>query len=106
MAADALRPRSNKARRPFARKPCGRRCFCPWAALARRSQPAAGMFPPRRLAHSQNPRPQHPSQFSDRLWGARLTDVILAEERPEGTPWCHFDAPGVYGGVSNRQGEL
>jgi hypothetical protein len=26
-----------------------------------------GMLLPRRLAHSQNPSPQHPSQFSDRL---------------------------------------
>ena len=56
-----LRLRSNEARRSFARKPSGRRVFCPWPALARSSQPAAGMLRPRRLVHSQNPSPQRPS---------------------------------------------
>ena len=59
-------PRSNsgsireqgEARRPFARKPSGRRVFCPWPALARSLQPAAGMRGTRRLGHSQNPSPQ------------------------------------------------
>ncbi len=37
-----LRLRSNEARRPFARKPSGRRVFCPWPALTRSLQPAAG----------------------------------------------------------------
>ena len=50
-----LRLRSNEARRPFPRKPSGRRVFCPWPALARSlgivqdgawpQQPAAGMRP-------------------------------------------------------------
>ena len=44
-----------------------RRVFWPWAALARPSQPAAGMLRPRRLAHGQNPSPQPPSEFSDKL---------------------------------------
>src|SRR6266571_9486150 len=47
-------PRSNsegireqgEARWPFARKPSGRRVFCPWPALARSSQPAAGRCAP------------------------------------------------------------
>jgi len=50
-----------------ARKPSGRRVFCLWASLAQSLQPAAGMLGLRRLAHSQNPSPQHPSQFSVRL---------------------------------------
>lgn len=58
-----LRLRSNEASGPVARKPSGRRVFCPWAALARSLQPAAGMRGPRRLAHSQNPSPQRPSEF-------------------------------------------
>jgi len=62
-----LRLRSNKARRPLARKPSGRRVFCPWPALARSLQPALGMLGPRRLGHSQNPSPQDPAQFSDTL---------------------------------------
>src|SRR6266542_3608084 len=62
-----LRPRSNEARRPFPRKPFGRRVFCPWPALARPSQPAAGMLRSRRLGHSQNPSPQDPTQFPNRL---------------------------------------
>ena len=83
-----LRPRSNEASRLFARKPfrrrqgyggqAGRQVFRLWAALARSSQPTMGIrrrqggyggqvLLPRRLAHSQNPSPQHPSQFSDRL---------------------------------------
>src|SRR6266849_168694 len=55
------RLRSNEARRPFPRKPCGRRVFCPWPALARSLQPAAEMLGTRRLGHSQNPSPQRPS---------------------------------------------
>jgi hypothetical protein len=44
----------------------GRRVFCLRPALARSSQPAAGMLAPvrkhpRRLGHSQNPSLQHPS---------------------------------------------
>ena len=39
-----LRLRSNEARRPFARKPFGRRFFWPWPSLARPLQPAAGML--------------------------------------------------------------
>ena len=62
-----LRLRSNEASRPVARKPSGRRVFCLWASLAQSLQPAAGMLELRRLAHSQNPSPQHLSQFSDRL---------------------------------------
>ena len=65
-----LRLRRNEASRPVARKPSGRQVFCLWASLARPLQPAAGMMRgPRRLAHSQNPSPQHPSQFSVRLYG-------------------------------------
>src|SRR6266446_2757422 len=56
-----LRLRSNEARRPFPRKPSGRQVFCPWPALVRSAQPAAGMLRPRRLGHSQNPSPQRPS---------------------------------------------
>src|SRR3989441_3483068 len=49
-------PRSNsegireqgEARRPFPRKPSGRRVFCPWPALARSLQPAAGRCAPPR----------------------------------------------------------
>ncbi len=41
--------------------------FCPWPALAHSLQPAAGMLGTRRLGHRQNPSPQDPSQFSDRL---------------------------------------
>src|SRR5436190_4815208 len=59
--------RSNEVRRSFARKPSGRQVFCPWPALARSLQPAAGMLLPRRLGHSQNPLPQDPTQFSDTL---------------------------------------
>jgi len=73
-----LRSRSNEASRLFARKPfrrrplgyggqAGRRVFCLCAALARSLQPTTGMLLLRRLAHSQNPSPQHPAQFSDRL---------------------------------------
>ena len=62
-----LRLRSNEASRPVARKPSGRRVFCLWASLAQSLQPTAGMLGLRRLAHSQNPSPQRPSQFSDRL---------------------------------------
>ncbi len=47
-----------EARWPFARKPSGRRVFCPWPALARSLQPAAGMPATRRLGHGQNPSPQ------------------------------------------------
>src|SRR6185295_8708205 len=65
-----LRPRSNEASRPFPRKPSGRRVFWLWPALARPSQPAAGMLRPRRLGHSQNPSPQDPTEFSDRLLAA------------------------------------
>jgi len=43
-----LRLRSNEARRPFPRKPSGRRVFCPWPALARSLQPAAGRCAPPR----------------------------------------------------------
>jgi hypothetical protein len=62
-----LRPMSNKARRPLARKPSGRRSFCPWPALARPLQPAAGMRGACRLGHSQNLPPQRPLPFPDRL---------------------------------------
>jgi hypothetical protein len=62
-----LRLRSNEARRPFALKPSGRWVFCIGASLSRASQPAAGMLRPFRLAPIQNPKPQHLSQFSDRL---------------------------------------
>ena len=48
-----LRLRSNEARRPFPRKPSGRRVFCPWPALARSLQPAAG-----RCARPRPPWPQ------------------------------------------------
>ena len=87
-----LRPRSNEARRLFARKPfrrrplgyggqAGRRVFCLWAALARSSQPTTGMLLPRRLAHSQNPSPQHLLQFSDRLSGqAAVRAKVLAAD--------------------------
>src|SRR6266851_7033222 len=62
-------PRSNfesireqgEARRHFPRKPSGRRVFCPWPALTRSLQPAAGMLGTRRLGHSQNPSPKRPS---------------------------------------------
>src|SRR5438128_8742673 len=37
-----------EARRPFPRKPSGRRAFCPWPALARSLQPAAGRCAPPR----------------------------------------------------------
>ena len=62
-----LRLRSNEARRPFPRKPSGRRLFWIGASLSRTSQPATGMFRPLRLAPIQNPQPQHLSEFSDRL---------------------------------------
>src|SRR5580693_9987031 len=51
-------------------KPSGRRGFWLWASLSRASQPAAGMLRPLRLAQSQNPQPQHHSQFSDRLYAS------------------------------------
>src|SRR6185312_3006735 len=77
-----FRPRSNEARRPFPRKPSGRRVFWLWTALAWPSQPAAGMLRPRRLVHSQNPLPQHPAQFSDRLLGrGRNNSPVVARER-------------------------
>jgi hypothetical protein len=60
---------SNEARGPFARKPFGRRLFCPWPSLARPLQPAEGMLGPRRLGHGQNPSPQDPTQFQNRLLG-------------------------------------
>src|SRR5216684_1414853 len=56
-----LRLRSNEVRRPFPRKPSGRRVFWPWPALTRSLRPAAGMRGTRRLGHSQNPSPQRPS---------------------------------------------
>jgi hypothetical protein len=67
-----LRLRSNEGSRPFPRKPSGRRLFWLRPALARPLQPAAGMpVPvrkhPRRLVRSQNPSPQDPLEFSDRL---------------------------------------
>ena len=40
---------SNEARRPFARKPSGRRVFWPGPSLAQPLQPAVGMLGPRRL---------------------------------------------------------
>ena len=58
---------SHEARGPFARKPFGRRLFCPWPSLARPLQPAEGMLGPRRLGHGQNPSPQDPTQFQNRL---------------------------------------
>src|SRR5260221_2847861 len=51
-----LRLRSNEARRPFPQKPSGRRVFCPWPALARSLQPAAGRCAP--------PRPPWPQPAS------------------------------------------
>ena len=48
-------------------KPSGRRGFWLWISLSRTSQPALGMRRPLRLVQSQNPQPQHHSQFSDRL---------------------------------------
>ena len=51
-----LRLRSNEARRPFPRKPSGRRAFWIGASLSRTSQPALGMFRPLRLAPIQNPK--------------------------------------------------
>ncbi len=76
-----LRPTSNKARRPLARKPSGRRFFCPWPALAHPLQPAAGMRRARRLGQRQNPQPQHPLPFSDRLLAdfdvRRLTFLLI-----------------------------
>ena len=76
-----LRLSSNEASRPVARKPSGWRVFCLCASLARPLQPAAGMLGPRRLAHSQNPSPQHPSQFSDRL--LRKRQFLLIKRQPE-----------------------
>src|SRR6266498_5791027 len=77
-----LRPRSNEARRPSPRKPFGRRVFCPWPALARPSQPDAGMLRSRRLGHSQNPSPQDPTQFPNRLlnWKPRMMIGINKRE--------------------------
>jgi len=60
-----LRLRRNEARRPFSRKPSGRRGFWFAASLAWASQPALGMLRPFRLAPNQNPQPWHPWQFSD-----------------------------------------
>ena len=54
-----LRLRSNEARRPFPHQPFGRQVFWVWAALAQSSQPALGMLLLRRLAPTQNPKPQH-----------------------------------------------
>ena len=65
-----LRLRSNKARRSVPLKPSGRRFLYPRPALTRSSQPAAGMLQSRRLGYSQNPSPQHSTQFSDRLLGS------------------------------------
>ena len=79
-----LRLRSNEASRPVARKPSGRRVFCLWASLARPLQPAAGMLGPLRLAHSQNPSPQHLSQFSDRLLDRTIDLVPKAPSDEEG----------------------
>src|SRR5687767_16032225 len=67
-----LRLRSNEASRPFPRKPSGRRVFWPRPALARTLQPAAGMRGPRRLGHGQNPSPQDPTQFQNRLLGVTV----------------------------------
>mgnify|MGYP006148832969 CR=1 FL=1 len=58
-----LRSRRTDPRRPFARKPSGRRVFWPGPALARSLQPTAGMRGPRRLGPVQNPSPQAPAQF-------------------------------------------
>jgi hypothetical protein len=58
-----LRLRSNAASRPLPRKPSGRPVFWLWASLSLASQPAAGMLRQLRLAPSQNPSPQRPSQF-------------------------------------------
>jgi len=60
--------RCNEARRLFPQKPSGRRAFCLGPALARSLPPAPGILVPvrkypRRLGQSQNPQPQHPSQF-------------------------------------------
>ncbi len=58
-----LRPTSNNARPNWARKPFGRRRFCPWVLLSPSLQPATGMHRQFRLAQGQNPRSQHPSPF-------------------------------------------
>ena len=63
-----LRLRSNEARRPFPRKPSGRQVLCPWPALARTSQPAAGILVPVRkhlaaLATAKIPRRSTPRSF-------------------------------------------
>jgi hypothetical protein len=66
-----VEPRVSRSgvRQSRAGKPYGRRVFWPWPALARPSQPAAGMLRPRRLGHGQNPSPQAPFEFSERLLG-------------------------------------
>jgi len=83
-----LRLRSNEARRPLARKPSGRRVFCPWPALARSLQPALGMLRPRRLGHSQNPSPQDPAQFSDTLSVAEpwLCSFVVPRQKAKSPP--------------------
>jgi hypothetical protein len=63
-------------------KPCGRRVFCRWPALARPLQPTAGMRRPRRLGHHQNPSPQDPSKFSDGLSGVTLPSERGAHAPP------------------------
>ena len=73
-----LRPRSNEASRLFARKPSGRQVFWLCAALARSLQPTMGMLLSRRLAHNKYPLPQHPLEFSERLFA--LLAAIWAGE--------------------------
>jgi len=94
-----LRLRSNEARRPLARKPSGRRVFCPWPALARSLQPALGMLGPRRLGHSQNPSPQDPAQFSDTLLVFFVGQTLVSRFTPiPGTTASSRSNPGSVAG--------
>src|SRR5271154_568972 len=85
--------------RLFARKPSGRRVFWLWAALARSSQPALGMLLSRRLAHNKYPLPQHPLEFSERLF-ALLAAIWAGEGDFVGfiiSGWLRVDGCGVQG---------
>jgi len=101
-----------RSRRLWARKPSGRRLFWRWPALARSSQPAAGMLGTRRLGHRQNPSPQAPFSFQNRLLEPThvgchfLTDCLLKlleelETLTETHVGCHFltDCLGFRTGV-------
>ena len=70
----------------FSAKTSGRRVFWLCPALARSLQPALGMLVsvrkhPRRLGQNQNPLPQHPLQFSDRLLAFRAKTATLGFSR-------------------------